>query len=639
MRLPSFARQFSQSLTERDILSHWVWAVPVLLIVAALTMRQIDMNPPTTDELYSMSSAGWIVDDRFTLSEVLHSVTVVNVGHTPLYFLLLNLWGILTGIDVATGRVLAIFFGLLALCVIYRLGRDFVAPPAGLFAIIMVTSNAFFNYYFAHLRMYSLLVLISSLVLWLYLRVIYRPTTGTRRSGIAFFVSTLLLFHTHIFGTLLLLALGVYHLLFAPKDRRWVAVSLAAFAATALFLPWLRIILTWALSLPPEDYPSSTATVGEILQIWLSISFNGSPVLLAIAVIAVWVACQESSGQDRSIHRIALLFLPVIGFVAYVTGGLIRASTMRMLLPSLPAMTMISAVGVAALFRIRQLLGLLVILWVVAGISFQSSPELSAYFNSGRLKPFTWPGWHAVSRLALQTEQRPMFIGYGFRNIDLMGTTSVGISHFKHFFGDLDVTVRVAERLQLLDDYAGANAISEPIVWVFYRSSQVEIESPSELQSVMERLDYQLCAETTVGYETVILQFRWDALGCGAPEVVASYQTQSIEYELYATSIQPEAQKLYFVDRWTTQDDSAFADFHFSHQLLDEDWERVAQLDVPLVHEGKLRRFSIDAGEVPPGKYRLMAILYNPQTGEQIPWIGNAGYVPEMLTLGEVVLD
>ncbi len=31
----------------RDILAHWSWALPVLLIVAALSMRQIDLYPPT----------------------------------------------------------------------------------------------------------------------------------------------------------------------------------------------------------------------------------------------------------------------------------------------------------------------------------------------------------------------------------------------------------------------------------------------------------------------------------------------------------------------------------------------------------------------------------------------------------------
>ena len=73
-----------------------------------------------------------------------------------------------------------------------------------------------------------------------------------------------------------------------------------------------------------------------------------------------------------------------------------------------------------------------------------------------------------------------------------------------------------------------------------------------------------------------------------------------------------------------------------SHQLINDDWEMVAQLDVPLVHEDKLRQFSVYVSDVPPGNYRLMAILYNAQTGERVPWIDNPGYVPEMLNLARL---
>ena len=60
----------------------------------------------------------------------LHSLVRNSANHTPLYFLLLNLWGHIAGTKWL-GRVLTIFFGLLSLAMTYRLVRDFVAPIAG----------------------------------------------------------------------------------------------------------------------------------------------------------------------------------------------------------------------------------------------------------------------------------------------------------------------------------------------------------------------------------------------------------------------------------------------------------------------------------------------------------------------------
>ena len=163
------------TIRSQYILGHWISAVLVILVVAALSLRQIDLYPPTVDESFSMGNAGWwSIEGSFTAIDVLQSLRQNSSNHTPLFFLLLNLWGYFVGYDVAVGRVLTIFAGLLAMAMIYRLSRDFIAPIAGLFALIIISSNAFYNYYLSHVRMYPLLLLAAALVLWLYLRIIYQ---------------------------------------------------------------------------------------------------------------------------------------------------------------------------------------------------------------------------------------------------------------------------------------------------------------------------------------------------------------------------------------------------------------------------------------------------------------------------------
>ena len=163
-----------QSKHSKDILGHWLWTVPILLVVAALAIRQIDLYAHTPNEFLSMYNSGWLVNSPYSPIDVIQSIQQNSPQHTPGYFLLLNLWGSLTTYDIALARVFTIFTGLLSLTITYRLARDFVAPAAGLFALIIVASNTFYNFYYLHIRMYILLVLITAIVLWLYLRITHQ---------------------------------------------------------------------------------------------------------------------------------------------------------------------------------------------------------------------------------------------------------------------------------------------------------------------------------------------------------------------------------------------------------------------------------------------------------------------------------
>ena len=113
------------------ILSLWIWALPVLLLVAWLSLRQIDLYPAEVDEFYSMYNVGWVSNGPYSPIDVLQSLEQNSPNHTPAYFLLLNLWGHIVGNEVALARILTIFTGLLSLTLMYRLARDFVGPAAG----------------------------------------------------------------------------------------------------------------------------------------------------------------------------------------------------------------------------------------------------------------------------------------------------------------------------------------------------------------------------------------------------------------------------------------------------------------------------------------------------------------------------
>ena len=142
--------------------AHWLWALPWLLGVAWLCIVQLDSitRPPSMSFIpWSMSASRQT--SHYSPGEVLASLQRNSANHTPLYFLLLNLWGRLVGAEVALARLPGVFCGLLSLAVVYRLTRDFVAPLAGWLALVIMASNAFYNFYLPHARMYTLLTLLA----------------------------------------------------------------------------------------------------------------------------------------------------------------------------------------------------------------------------------------------------------------------------------------------------------------------------------------------------------------------------------------------------------------------------------------------------------------------------------------------
>ena len=120
--------------------------------------------------------------------------------------------------------------------------------------------------------------------------------------------------------------------------------------------------------------------------------------------------------------------------------------------------------------------------------------------------------------------------------------------------------------------------------------------------------------------------------------MILSSLTDYLEYEFYGSALNAEADRLTFADQWTARIDAVDENLMMSFQVISDDWRNEAQLDLPLVHDGDLRHFSIDVSDVPPGKYRLMVILYDTLTGEKAPWIDNAGDVPSLQELTSFVI-
>ena len=627
-----------QSKHSKDILEHWLWAVPILLIVAALAVRQIDLYPPTVDEFYSMHQAGWLVDGPYSPSEIIQALQETGPDHTLGYFILLSTWGNLTAYELELGRIFSVFTGLLALAIAYRLARDFVAPAAGLLMLIVMSSNAFYNYYITFTRFYPLVVFITGIVLWLYLRIMFRVKSPKALDYFAFFAAVFALENTHLFCATFLAALAIWHLLFAPKNRPWLAVTATGIAALVLFLPVL-VNMTSGLIIVAQNKSSYSISFDGMttLGTWINLMLNDRPGLLIVAVVGLLIGFWHRRLSHTSYLLLNIIFLLILTLVAEFSG-FIRPMEMRYHLVGMLPFALTVAAGLYGLYSLRRWLGLLALLWLVAGIGFQMDDGWKQ-FVADRLPPNPLAPWHTISREALRVEQKPQIIGYRLRSKMIERPhPKMNYSEKRYYFDRHHIELKLFDNPEAFGNYTRQHTLILPSVWVVYQTPATMPHEAASLQVTLGNLDYQLCDTLNVAVDTVILQYAWDTLDCQAPQLAASYQTDIIDYQFYGAELDRADSIFLFSDQWTARADDTLKNYKMSYQLITSDWNNVAQLDLPLVHEGELRLLSIDIADVPAGAYRLMAILYHKDSGERQDWLNSAQDASNMLTLTEIVI-
>ena len=120
-----------------NITQHWLWMIPVLLIVAGLAIRQIDRFPISIDELLSMNNAGYVQQDT-SIPAILSNLETHSAQHVPAYFLLLGTLSNIFGWVPPALRMIGVWLGLLTLAGVYRIGREQHSGVAGLYAACFV---------------------------------------------------------------------------------------------------------------------------------------------------------------------------------------------------------------------------------------------------------------------------------------------------------------------------------------------------------------------------------------------------------------------------------------------------------------------------------------------------------------------
>ena len=371
----------------------WLWALLPLLLAAALVTTQLDNKAFIGDEADSLYPAGINNAGPRNLAEVWEYIAEEDPVVAQGWSMLLFIWGRIAGWSEPAIRALSLFAGLLTLAWVYRAGRDFFGPQAGLVASLILGSSVVFLAYMELARAYPLVSLFTTLILWSYWRVALHPRPPGPGAQAGLLLGSIGLLYSHYFGSLFLPALGLFHLLFVPKKRRWwrtvLLVGLSALVA-ALQLPGFLNGLTKSTANKKLHNSAMAATeiagqfLHELSNFLISLPPFVSAALPVLLLLALAVATILHLRSDRRADAGWLIAFVAATSLLLMIGAnelvrvMKRIGDIRYLMPLWP---------LSALFVSRYKRALAVPLINLAHTRAGSRPHLSRIFQNSRQDP------------------------------------------------------------------------------------------------------------------------------------------------------------------------------------------------------------------------------------------------------------
>jgi len=357
----------------------------VLLLAFGLGARSLDRDAIWLDEYFSIYDSGAGPYGPLTPADIWNRVAERNPWHSPGFFILLNGWGRLVGFEPAALRAFSLLFGVLAVAMTYPLGRVLASRRVGLYAAVVLATSAFFIYYTHEIRMYTLIAFLSATTLLVYHRLMRAGQTVPVGLLVAWFGCCVATVYTHYLAAVPLGVLGVYHLLFMPKNRRWWQVSGVAVLAALAFLPWFSNLLSGLeLAADAETLHARALSSRRLLELVARLFGNGSLLLVGLTGVLVLLKPNRQTGR-----LLFLAFGPLALFlILNRLFQIIPDTRIRYLLSLWPVLAVVVAVGLTRLQRwpALPLVGLAV--WAASGIVIlDNSDYLSTVGGVGYVFP------------------------------------------------------------------------------------------------------------------------------------------------------------------------------------------------------------------------------------------------------------
>jgi hypothetical protein len=592
----------------------YLWLlIPPLLLLTWLGAHSLNADLLWLDEYFSVGNVGGILRVSYNPAEVWWSVSQYSPQHPPGYFMLLSGWVALTGWTPFAMRALSLLAAVLTVVLTYRLGAEWLSPRAGLYAAYILSVSALFVYYAHELRMYTLMALLTVWTLWVYRRVIQPNRQPKRWEWTGLFIGAAGLIWIHYVSIVPVAAVGLYHLLLAPKNRRWLWVSLVLGAACLSFLAWLNVLLVGARFINVEE-DTGTAVLGPLgVASLLIVLFTGGMVALLIPLVFTLPQLRR-----RGVRDVWFFALAILGFTLLINAitPMINVNRARYLIHLWPLLALLAGLSLTVLERIRFLPPVLLIAWLGFGISSTLNPAFLGELDGLRYVAISPPLREIIREANRVGDDEDMLISFS-RERYLLNEVKFGpVAEF--YLREL----RIPSHWITLPDERPSDEIEADIrgavgtrmdVWLAYEP----VLTPETLMPYREALDadYVRCETSVTEPNFVIEHYALAAFGC-LPQSEAQVALFGDGITLREVRLAGEGDELLIAAGWSVSESVPPETYSVSFKLWNAAGDFVTQADNGLRASGfGWQLAKLPVGDVPAGEYRLTATVYDWRSG------------------------
>lgn len=619
----------------------WVYVLPLFFLLTFIVGGRLDVDGLWYDEVFTMRNAGGAGYGPLSISEIYATIQADDPYQAIGYPLVVAAWGQVVGWSEFASRVSSLLFALLGMALTYRLGifASRSAWVGGIAALVFGFSS--FTVFYAHeLRAFTFVTIFAALTMLAYLHLLKTPTN--RKWLLAFIIGGTGLLYAHYYAAMLLIALGIYHVIAAPKNCAWWIVPLCGVAMGVLFLPQLPAFMEGFTRFDPADVEKTPMAFDAVLISLLYFISNGLE-WVAVLLMGAGVFVAIKNQRLRAIVGIGILGTAVL---------ILSNEFLDILEPT----------------RLRYAIFLwsLYAVWIAAGMQWLAV-QLTSRTSNKRLSPVIlaalvalWgvnalrANYSAEANASIEGTETPRMLTI-MSIIEERGATG---DLFAFYNGTSQQAWYIQDTLTYSTSYLPMQTLTTSTLYDFNESTR---QWAREQIAATDRIWYG--ANRTFGLNEVHTDF----LALIEPDFVRCetfVMNDELSLDLYARSsafcntdapiLEWEAIALTGYDITAPAENTLSLAMGFEltpdfpsdtyslavHVLASDNPTPIAQADVAVPYDSFVPlRVNLSTSDVPAGDYTIALILYNPTTGERLGGYMTAinGYA-ERLTLTPITL-
>lgn len=191
------------------------WIILILIVATILRLYNIDYQSLWMDEIYTLN----VASPKHSFSQIISEVNL-RESFPYLYFFIMNTMFTLFGDTSVVARIPSVLFGIAAVWMMYKLGKESYSKKVGLIAALLFTFNEYAIFHSQDARAYSLYLLC---LLFSFYRFVIFLKGNTQKNMILFAISAGLLVNVNFFSVLNVITQGfilVFVLFSLDKSER-----------------------------------------------------------------------------------------------------------------------------------------------------------------------------------------------------------------------------------------------------------------------------------------------------------------------------------------------------------------------------------------------------------------------------------